>query len=261
MTVRLIAFATREFFRSAAELEQSAARYGVPTTVYTPASPEMVAFARTYPEIARLPRGAGYWLWKPWLIWHALANSAEGDVIIYADAGSCFVSDPAQLVALTDAQPVVVFGHRSVGEPGGMMRYWTKRDCFVLLDADTEAYWNAQCCTAGFQVYRNSPEARAFVDELLASCADPRVLTDAPNVMGLDNLPEFRDHRHDQSVLTILALKHGLPEHTDPSQYGAPHTGAAFGQVFDCHRRRHIPLPTRLWRGVRRRLRLLLAPT
>ncbi len=256
MTVRLIAFATREFFRSAAELEQSAGRFGVPTTIYTPASPEMRAFARAYPEIARLPRGAGYWLWKPWLIRHALATSAEGDVIIYADAGSCLVSDPAPLVALTDVKPIVVFGHRAAGEPGGSMRRWTKRDCFVLLDADNETFWNAQCCTAGFQVYRNGPEARSFVNEWLTACADPRILTDAPNVMGRDNLPEFLDHRHDQSVLTILALKHGLPEYPDPSQYGVPHTGAAFGQVFDAHRRRHIPLPTRIWRGIRRRLHL-----
>lgn len=256
MAVRVITFATRDFARSAAELEQSAARYGLPATIYTEASPEVADLVRTYPDIARSPRGAGYWLWKPWLTSHALATSPEGDVILYADAGSSLVSDPAPLVALTDTRPTVVFGHRRVGEPDGMLRCWTKRDCFVLLDADREEFWNAQCCTAAFQLYRNSLEARAFADELLQACTDPRILTDAPNVMGRDNLPEFRAHRHDQSVLTILALKHGLPEHADPSQYGRPHAGATFGQVFDHHRRRDIPVPSRLWRGLHRRLGL-----
>lgn len=256
MAVRLITFATREFARSAAELQQSADRYGVPATVYTPASPEVMELVRAHPDIATSRRGAGYWLWKPWLFRHALATSADGDVILYADAGTSLVADPAPLIALTGVRPVVVFGHLSVGEPGGKLRRWTKRDCFVLLEADTEAYWNAQCCTAAFQLYRNGPEARAFVDELLQACTDPRILTDAPNVMGRANLPEFLDHRHDQSVLSILALKHALPEYADPSQYGLPHTGAPFGQVFDHHRRRHVPLPTRILRGLRRRLRL-----
>lgn len=256
MAVRVITFATREFARSAVELQQSAARYGLPTTIYTPASPETQDMVRAHPDIAMSRRGAGYWLWKPWLLRHELANAADGDVILYADAGSALIADPATLVALTGPCPIVVFGHRSVGEPGGMLRRWTKRDCFVLLNADTEEFWNAQCCTATFQLYRNSPEARSFVDEMLAACTDPRILTDAPNVMGRANMPEFVDHRHDQSVLSILALKHALPEHTDPSQYGLPHTGAAFGQVFDHHRRRYVPLSTRIWRGLARRLRL-----
>lgn len=257
MAVRVITFATREFVRSAAELQESAARYGLPTTIFTSASPEVIEMARAHPDIAMSRRGAGYWLWKPWLLRHVLANAAEGDVILYADAGSSLIADPATLVALTEANPVVVFGHRRVGEPVGMLRRWTKRDCFVLLDADTEEFWNAKCCTATFQLYRNSPQARSFVDEMLVACTDPRILTDAPNVMGRENLPEFVDHRHDQSVLSILALKHGLPEHTDPSQYGLPHTGAAFGQVFDHHRRRHVPLAARIWGSLSRRPRLV----
>lgn len=256
MAVRVITFATSEFARSADELARSAARYGLPTTIYAPASPEVIALKRAHPEITRLPRGAGYWLWKPWLIRHELATIPEGDVILYADSGCSLLGDPAVLVALTEARPIVVFGHRAIGEPDGMLRRWTKRDCFILLDADSEQCWNAQCCSATFQLYRNAPEARAFVDDLLAACTDPRILTDAPNVMGKDNLPEFVDHRHDQSVLSILALKYGLPEHPDPSQYGLPHTGAAFGHLFDHHRRRHVPLPTRIWRSLRRRLRL-----
>jgi len=254
MTVRLITFATREFARSAAELAQSAARFGLAATIYTPASPEIAELVRAHPDIARSSRGAGYWLWKPWLLRHALANAPDGDVVLYADAGAVLVADPAPLVALTEARPMVVFGHRRIGAPGVMLRDWTKRDCFVLMDADREEFWNAQCCTATFQLYRNSAEARSFVYELLHACTDPRILTDAPNVMGRGNLPEFRDHRHDQSVLTILALKYVLPEYGDPSQYGLPHANDPFGQVFDHHRRRDIPLWSRLWRGLRRRL-------
>lgn len=32
-------------------------------------------------------RGGGYWLWKPYVICDALERAAEGDIIVYADAG------------------------------------------------------------------------------------------------------------------------------------------------------------------------------
>jgi hypothetical protein len=37
-------------------------------------------------------------------------------------------------------------------------------------------------------------------------CEDVRMVSDLPNTQGLPNLPSFSDHRHDQSLLTILAL-------------------------------------------------------
>ena len=43
---------------------------------------------------------------------------------------------------------------------------------------------------------------------------------DIPNVCGVDNFPDFREHRHDQSVLSLLSVKHKLEIFRDPSQYG-----------------------------------------
>lgn len=186
--------------------------------------------ARLHPTIARAPRGAGYWLWKPWLLNAALAAADDGDVVMYSDAGATLVADPRPLVELTQRHPVLIFGQ------GTKARVWTKRDCFVLLNADSERYWDAPTRCASFQLYRAGPLSRAFVAELLAACTDPRILTDLPNMMGRDNLPEFREHRHDQAVLGILAERYRLALLPDPSQYGAPHAGAPYGQVFDHHR-------------------------
>ena len=67
--------------------------------------------------------------------------------------------------------------------------------------------------------------------------------------MGRENLPGYRDHRHDQSVLGILAERHALPHFPDPSQYGYPHVGATYGQVIDSHRSRKFTLRNRLGRA------------
>ena len=42
-------------------------------------------------------------------------------------------------------------------------------------------------------------------------CADERCVSDIPNQCGLENLDGFQDHRHDQSIITLLQLKYNLP--------------------------------------------------
>jgi hypothetical protein len=48
------------------------------------------------------------------------------------------------------------------------------------------------------------PVDRRFVWTWLDYCADPRGLTDHPNELGPPDLPGFIEHRHDQSVLSVL---------------------------------------------------------
>jgi hypothetical protein len=94
------------------------------------------------------------------------------------------------------------------------VRIWTKRDCFVYMDCDEERYWNTPCVEAGLSYWRKGD----FSDKILAEwdkyCKDRRVISDDPNTWGRPNLPEFRDHRHDQSILTNLKEKHNI--HTMP---------------------------------------------
>ena len=40
------------------------------------------------------PRGAGYWLWKPYFILRTLITLDPGDWLMYTDSGMSFVRDP-----------------------------------------------------------------------------------------------------------------------------------------------------------------------
>ena len=199
--------------------------------------------------------GAGFWLWKPAIILDALENCEDGTVLLYTDAGMRMVADPSPMLAHALDFPIMVFEH-IFPIPSGPLTYpmhqWTKRDCFILLGADRPEVHNAQQPWAGVQIYRNGPAARAFVRELAMAGTDARILTDMANTQGLDNLPGFKHHRHDQSILGIIAYGHRLPRFPDPTQYG--HKGprpalsadldgmarpaASYGQIFDLHRRR-----------------------
>jgi hypothetical protein len=97
---------------------------------------------------------------------------------------------------------------------------WTKRDCFLLMEADCESYWKALQCDAAFCIFQRGAQSLKFVDEWLRYCCDPRILTNEPNTCGKRDLPDFIEHRRDQSVLSLLAQKHNLPLFRMPTQFG-----------------------------------------
>jgi hypothetical protein len=68
------------------------------------------------------------------------------------------------------------------------------------------------------RLVRNTLANRRFVEMWLDACTDARVLTDAPNTCGQPNLPGFVEHRHDQSVLSVLFWRERdrLPHRTCP---------------------------------------------
>ena len=60
-------------------------------------------------SILERKRGAGYWLWKPFLIFHELYLAQDGDIIIYSDALVDFVGNISYLIKLTEEQDIIVF--------------------------------------------------------------------------------------------------------------------------------------------------------
>jgi hypothetical protein len=162
-------------------------------------------------------RGAGYWLWKPYVINQALQSVADGDFVFYSDAGSTFIRPIEPLIALAHdtGQDVLVFELHQLVE-----KIWTKRDAFILMGADAPRYADTFQRLASFSLWRKSPVSMSLSRELLRCAEDPRLITDLPNTMGLGNYDGFKGHRHDQSILSLLTKLHGLPAFRDPSQWG-----------------------------------------
>ena len=99
-------------------------------------------------------------------------------------------------------------------------RAWTKRDCFVLMKCDSPKYWDAEQLMGSFSVFINNERSRKFVKEWMNYCCNENIISDVPNRCGLANFPEFKDHRHDQSILSLLAIKHDLEIYRAPCQHG-----------------------------------------
>ena len=167
--------------------------------------------------ILRETRGNGYWLWKPYFIKQALDAVHDGDYVFYSDSGSYFLRsiDPLIQVGVEGRQDLICFQLHGLIE-----QEWTKRDAFVLMDCDGPAYASTMQRLASFSLWRKSAFTVHLINEYLRYAQDERILTDVENRCGLENYPGFKDHRHDQSVFSLLTKKHGLIPHRDPSQWG-----------------------------------------
>jgi len=231
------------------------------------------------------PTGMGYWLWKPYIIREVLASVPEDAVVIYSDSGIELIASPEPLLSICrDQAPVLLFGNGDHTNSA-----WTKRDCFVLMNCDTEYYWKAPQCDAAFALFRKCPQTMEFVDEWLSYCRDARILTDMSNTCGKRDLPDFIEHRRDQSVLSLLALRYRLPLFRMPTQFGnhykmpsvrvdgefncvsqyrqhpvnyyavVPYYNSPYGQLLDHHRGQNKGMSVKksnsplLWRAIKKR--------
>jgi hypothetical protein len=217
MAVILTNLSNQLYGESRQRLNASAARFGIDRILsYDWDDLKNTAFYEANRGILEQPTGMGFWLWKPYIILEALKQAEEGDIVVYADSGLEIIAPLDPLYALIGAgNPVLLFGNGNF--PNSM---WTKRDCFILMDCDSKADWHSPQCDAAFCLFARSEASLRFVTEWLEYCRDARILTDAPNRCGRRNLPDFIQHRRDQSVLSLLARKHSLPLFRMPTQFG-----------------------------------------
>lgn len=178
-------------------------------------------FRKEYACILVFEKGAGYWLWKPWIILDALKKAKDDDIIFYCDSGAEFISDITPLIELCKLQDRVLFHTDPV--PGNTEAQQTKRDAFIIMNCEEERFINALPVHAGFQIYKRTEENIKFMEEYLNMCKIYHLISDAENVMGKPNYPGFVAHRHDQSVLSLLRTKWGFKTFRDPTQYGNPY--------------------------------------
>ena len=166
--------------------------------------------------------GAGYWLWKPYIIERTLQSLRDEDFLFYSDAGSFFTGSVAPLVAVMQRtqQDVIAFRLKR-----GLEAEHTKRDAFVLLDCDESRYADTPQVESGYSLWRKTPFSMMLVAEWLHYAEDERIVTDAPNRCGLPNLPGFREHRWEQSIWSLLCKKHGVALHRQPWRPAADHDG------------------------------------
>jgi hypothetical protein len=234
------AFADDKFLKSLNILEESSILIGkVDRFVrYKPFDLQANRFWQDNQRILSEPLGAGYWIWKPFIILETMKLCKEGDIVLYTDAGVRVIDnlDPLFEITKTSKDNRMLF---ALTMNYGTHRHseYTKRDCFVLMGQDDPKYHNERMLNAAFSVWMKTPKNILFLSEWQYYLKDSRVVTYEANTCGLPNLPDYIDHRHDQSVLSLLSLKYGRELYREPTQFTLNETyqNSPYGQLFDHH--------------------------
>jgi hypothetical protein len=201
MKIYLISYATKEFESFQYELHESESTKNFIHKKYSPSDIEE-SFRDKNKNILERKRGGGYWLWKPYLIFKTLKEVEYGDIVIYVDSGDGLHNDLESYIIekLEDKDSVLLMGlHRH--------ETWCKRICFELMDCDEPKYRNSRQLEAGFMAFKKNKKNLELVENWLNFCENSDIITD--DFVG-NEVFNFRDHRHDQAILTNIVLKNGI---------------------------------------------------
>ena len=164
-------------------------------------------FARKNKRTLLLER-AGLWLWKPYIIYRTLLAMNDGDYMLYLDSGAYFERNFESSVLCQMAkldQDIAVF---SVGLPE---KEYTKEEAFQLLDCTSDECRNTPQRSGTFIMLRRNHRSLRFVSEWLTYAQDRRIITEDGSNSWIHFFGKKRvQHRHDQSILSLLSKKWNL---------------------------------------------------
>ncbi len=150
----------------------------------------------------------GYWGWKPFIILNKLNEIPDGDSVMYLDSRSHFCGNEKEkerieeLFSLTE---YVLAHHLSDPERG-----WTKRETLKFFGIDETPEMETLQRMGGIVFVRNNERSRAFIKEWFDTIINHfEIVNDSKDLNNQH--PHFIDHRHDQSIFSILTKREGFP--------------------------------------------------
>lgn len=149
-------------------------------------------------------RGCGYWIWKPYILLDVWKRAKDGDVIVYADAGCTLnLQGMARFNEYVDMVVAKPDGLLAMRLPNHKQKVWTKGDTLQRLNCG-DACRNENQIIGTYFMMRKSAKNRKLIQEWLDIATEDnyRYLADAPSQAPND--PAYSDHRHDQSIWSLL---------------------------------------------------------
>ncbi len=206
-------------------------------------------FIAKHKDVFAQKKGAGYWLWKPWIIQNTLRQVPENAYVIYCDAGFVLQKNPTPLLDLLKTNDVVLFAYENE-----ILSNVTKKNALVKTGCDREACRQSPAFIGGVILLKNTPTTRKFIQKWLTYCEDKDLLLDDGPLTATSS--GGGSHRHDQSLLGITYFKN------PKGIFVVPTTQDVFKGYFRIHHRHPdeepLTLITKLDNGIRGWERLVL---
>ena len=152
-------------------------------------------------------RGYGYWLWKSFLILKTLESINENDILLYTDSGCTL--NLSGIIKLNDYFNIVKKCDSGIlsFKTKFYENQYTKMDLFEYLKMNDDNVINSNHLMATVLILRKCENTVKFVNEWYETCCKYNLLDDTHSL--LLNTSSFIEHRHDQSIYSLLAKKYG----------------------------------------------------
>jgi hypothetical protein len=150
------------------------------------------------------PRGFGYWIWKPYIIMQCMKEINYHDILIYADAG-CTINPHAEkrfkeyiamLNEMDDTCGIITFQMEGLPE-----NKYTKSTLLDYMNVSTQDRESGQC-QATILLMKKNTHTMNIITQWYSIACQYHLLKDDDEI--IDNI----QHRHDQSILSILNKQH-----------------------------------------------------
>ena len=167
-------------------------------------------------------RLAGYAVWKPYIILKRLLEIDEQDILCYNDSKYRWLTNVRTLENnILTGRNIGVYKNKP-NSGTHIEKQWTKNDALVLMNIPKNEFRenvkNTYQAGSGFILLRKSFNPVRFIGEWLTYNQDFRIASDSPSVFG-PNDETFVENRHDQTILSLLCKKWGIPMHIIDKNY------------------------------------------
>jgi hypothetical protein len=149
-------------------------------------------------------RGYGYWIWKPYIVLYTLSQLKEGDILWYVDAGCSLI--PTGMKRFLEYIDIVKTNESGIlsFQMSYLTKAWTKMDVLNLFDSSLYNTGQLTACTFFLRKCENTVR---LVNEWYELCCQYHLVNDEPSILPNDDT--FQEHRHDQSIFSLLRYTYG----------------------------------------------------
>lgn len=142
-------------------------------------------------------RGYGYWIWKSYLILKTMERMNDGDILFYIDSGCEVINDTRtkpQILAMKEKCENILYS-----TTGEIEKKYTKMDVLNKLGLQNKDTEQNQ---AGLLFLKKTNLIQEFIKDWYENSSNYPLVDDSSSF--LENDVMFVDHRHDQSIFSLL---------------------------------------------------------
>jgi hypothetical protein len=193
----------RDYTAEADRLVESAIPYGLDYIVYDNDYIKNLPYYENHKDV--LDRVSFGFCYKPICFDETLKQIEYDDIVLMTDSNHIIAKDPQIFFDIANQHGMYIRDHLWIEYPN---KFWTRRDMFVNMGCDEERYWDSLQMQCNIIAICKTPKTMEFVKEWLDKSLNYDIMfgnNQYPNFEG------FREHRHDQSLFSILREKYGFP--------------------------------------------------